>query len=143
MDWLRSNAFGNHFHEDTALPWTIELTKENALPGTEDQLSAVYKHSLAGSSNYRLHVRISVALCVTVRPSVRNQPVEDTLKVMSHVGVGMFVDGDSSRCVRDVNVACTRVYRGFAYRLFYSVGNVYEFRAPAALYVKRFHAANL
>src|SRR5215211_7415874 len=101
-------------HIDPARPRTVELAEEDALPGTEREVAVAERDQHRGRRQRRPHVRGRVLLSllnVVPAPLVADDPLQRLLEVGADRGVGMLLDDDAGRRVRNVDERCGRAIR--------------------------------
>lgn len=99
------NAVGKDLDVEFALAGAVEFCEENALPATEGEFAFFYENKLRGAGEHGFDVRVGVAFGVAVGAGGGNETVEGALRIGSDIGVGMFVDENGSRGVRNVQEA--------------------------------------
>jgi hypothetical protein len=98
----QSDAIGEEFEMDVALPWTIELGEENALPTAKSEFTLLDEDKDVRTHKHGFHVGVRVAFRVAVGSARRNESIQGGFGIRSHVGVGMFIDKNARCCVRHI-----------------------------------------
>ena len=125
--WRRSLV--DH-HDHLAFASTVKLAQEHALPAAEQQLFICKWDGYGRTDQTRFDVRIGVLFAVAKAHAVlRNQRAERVQHVARHVGVGVFVDGESGGGVLDVENDNAFLNARFPQFLVDEIGELDEFFA--------------
>jgi len=136
----QSSWIGDKFHQDGAPPGAVEFAKKDSLPGAKRELSVFNEDGLAGAGENRFHVRVRVALSMLVGTFMRDEPIEKALDIGGDIRIGMFVNRNACRGVRNVDVADRALKARIANGLLHLARDIHELRAACCLDAKRLHA---
>ncbi len=95
-----------HADEHGARARTVELAEEDALPGAERQLAVAERNHDLRPHQSCTNVRGSILLAlldVLPAPTLRSDPLERHLEVAGDHRVGVLVDREARRGVRDID----------------------------------------
>jgi hypothetical protein len=107
----------------------VEFGEEDYLPAAESEAALLDKYRFGRADEGRLDVRVGIAFRVLEKGAIGDEAIEGTLHVASDIGIISFVDDDTGRGVRDVEMAKAGLDAGTANEAFDFGCDVLEFRA--------------
>ena len=123
----RASRTDPHF----ALAGAVEFAEEDALPGAELEAACADEYADAAAQQAGLEMRGTVAFAVLIVAAPRHEPFERGREVAHNVGIGILVDRNAGRCVRNEDRHGAFAHAEFAQRGLDLRGEVDEIGAAA------------
>lgn len=124
---------GKELYPDLSCAGAIKLTEIDTLPCAQVQGTSGNRECLRTAHKSGFYMGGSVSFGVAVSPMPGHESIQTIYYILSHRGVGIFIHGYPSCCMRHKDITQPLLYPGTLHYIFYQACDIYELRPLATL----------